>query len=126
MVIDQHFAERGRVGRLVGVVAQNPRILGVGIDENTAIEVEPYRRFRVLGDGSVYVFDGSDVTHTNVAGDTRGRALSIFGVRMHMMTQGDVFDLVTRTPQPGQAEDVYKELGIDPEEESHDAVAADE
>lgn len=126
MIIDQHFAERGRVGRLVGVVAQNPRILGVGIDEDTAIEVEPYRRFRVLGDGSVYVFDGSDVTHTNIAADRRGRALSIFGVRMHMMTQGDDFDLVTRTPEPGQAEDIDKALGVEPRKASQDAVAADE
>src|SRR4051812_6187076 len=48
MVIDQHFAERGRVNRLLGVVAQNPRVLGIGIDENTAIEATT-RNFRVLG-----------------------------------------------------------------------------
>jgi cyanophycinase len=113
MVIDQHFAERGRVGRLVGVVAQNPRILGVGIDENTAIEVEPYRRFRVLGEGSVYIIDGSDVSDSNVATDSRGRALSLFGIRMHLLTQGDAFDLVTRTPTRGPADAVDDALGVD-------------
>src|SRR5688500_6084078 len=126
MVIDQHFAERGRVGRLVGVVAQNPRILGVGIDENTAIEVEPFRRFRVLGDSSVYVLDGSDISETSVAADSGGRAVSIFGVRMHLLTQGDEFDLVTRTPTRGSADEVDEELGVEPERESQDAVAADE
>ena len=123
MVIDQHFAERGRVGRLVGVVAQNPRILGIGLDENTAIEVEPFRRFRVLGDGSVYVVDGSDVSHTNVASESRGRALSIYGVRIHLLTQGDEFDLVTRTPAAGDAEEVDEELGVEPSREPEGAAA---
>lgn len=120
MVIDQHFAERGRVGRLLGVVAQNPRILGVGIDENTAIEVEPFKRFRVLGRGSVYVIDGSDVSDTNVADEAEGRALSIFGVRLHLLTQGDEFDLSARTPSRGSAGAIDEELGIDPDEDQQE------
>ena len=126
MVIDQHFAERGRVGRLLGVVAQNPRILGVGIDENTAIEVEPFRRFRVVGDGSVYVLDGSDVTDTNVASEARGRALSIFGVRMHLLTQGDDFELGTRTPTRGSPDEIDDELGVESEREPEGAGAGEE
>src|ERR687886_2766601 len=51
VVIDSHFAERGRLGRLLGAVAQNPRNLGIGIDEDTAIVVEEGVRFRVLGSG---------------------------------------------------------------------------
>ena len=120
MVIDQHFAERGRVGRLLGIVAQNPRILGVGIDENTAIEVQPFRRFRVLGKGSVYVIDGSNVSNTNVADDADGRALSIFGVRVHVLTQGDELDFSTRTPSRGSAEEIDEALGIEPDEEADD------
>jgi len=113
MLIDQHFAERGRLGRLMGVVAQNPRILGVGIDENTAIEVEPSRRFRVIGKGGVTVIDGSDVTYTNVVAEAKDRALSVFGVRLHLLTQGDEFSLVDRTPSDGSAEDIDNELGIE-------------
>ena len=123
-VIDQHFAERGRVGRLIGVIAQNPRILGLGIDENTAVEMEPFRRFRVLGKGSVTVIDGSDVSDTNVADDGTGRAISVFGVRMHLLTQGDEFDFETRTPSRRPAKEIDEELGLDPEEEEEHAGAA--
>lgn len=59
VVIDSHFAERGRMGRLLGAVVQNPRNLGIGVDESTAILVERGERFRVLGDGAVYVVAGT-------------------------------------------------------------------
>ena len=124
MLIDQHFAERGRAGRLIGVVAQNPRILGVGIDENTAIEVQAFRSFRVLGKGGVTVIDGSDVSHTNVADESIGRSLSIFGVRLHLLSQGDEFDFSSRTPKVGAADEIDKELGLDPEEQSEASAAA--
>jgi len=114
MLIDQHFAERGRLGRLMGVVAQNPRILGVGIDENTAIEVEPSRRFRVFGKGGVTVLDGSNVTYTNVVAEATDRALSVFGVRLHLLTQGDEFNLEDRSPTDGSAEEVDEELSVGP------------
>lgn len=112
MLIDQHFAERGRLGRLMGVVAQNPRILGVGIDENTAIDVEAGRRFRVIGKGGVTVLDGSNVTYTNVVAEAKDRALSVFDVRLHLLTQGDEFSLVDRSPADGSAEDVDEALGV--------------
>jgi cyanophycinase len=56
VIIDQHFAERGRIGRLLGAVAQSPRVLGVGIDEDTAVVVEG-DDFQVIGSGAVYVVD---------------------------------------------------------------------
>jgi cyanophycinase len=97
VIIDQHFAERGRIGRLLGAVAQNPRELGVGIDEDTAIVVRG-SRFEVLGSGGVYVVDGSGVTHSNIAEAAPQRALSIFDVRLHVLGSGDAFDLVRRHP----------------------------
>jgi cyanophycinase len=57
VIIDQHFAERGRIGRLLGAVAQNPRELGLGIDEDTAVILRN-NRFEVIGSGGVYVVDG--------------------------------------------------------------------
>jgi cyanophycinase len=99
-IIDQHFAERGRIGRLLGAVAQNPRVLGIGIDEDTAIVVEQ-GAFKVIGAGAVYVVDGADVIHSNVAEARRAASLSIFGVRLHVIAAGDSFDLESRRPSSG-------------------------
>jgi cyanophycinase len=95
VIIDQHFAERGRLGRLLGAVAQNARILGIGIDEDTAILVQG-DEFRVCGSGAVYVVDGGGVTHSNVAEAEIASALSIFDVRLHVLSAGDRFDLWRR------------------------------
>lgn len=97
VIIDQHFAERGRIGRLLGAVAQNPRILGIGIDEDTAIVVDG-GQFRVIGSGAVYVVDGADVTRSNVAEARRDEPLSMFGVRLHLLAAGNAFDLNRRKP----------------------------
>jgi cyanophycinase len=112
MVIDQHFAERGRVGRLFGVVAQNPRILGIGIDENTAIVLNGTTDFRVIGESAVYVVDGSSVTETNIAEGERDRAMSLYHATVHVLTQGDEFKIATRTPIAGAADRVEAELGL--------------
>lgn len=107
-IIDQHFAERGRIGRLLGAVAHNPRILGIGIDENTAITVRS-RQFNVIGNGAVYVVDAEAATHSNIAAASAATALSIHEVRMHVLASGDRFDLVARTPaQPGPEHDGRK------------------
>lgn len=112
MVIDQHFAERGRIGRLLAVVAQNPRILGIGLDENTAVVLEPRERFRVLGEGAVYIVDGASVTESNIAEEDRDRAMSLYNVTVHVLTQGDQFKLDTRTPISGPAKAVDEEVGV--------------
>ena len=99
VIVDQHFMERGRVGRLLGAVAQNPKNLGVGIDEQTAIVVEKDKTFYVLGSGAVYVIDGSFVTYSTVAEEARYKTPSIYDVRMHVLSQGDLFDLDERRPR---------------------------
>jgi cyanophycinase len=97
VIIDQHFAERGRFGRLLGAVAQNARIIGIGIDEDTAIIVQG-DEFRVCGSGAVYIVDAGGVTHSNVADAQVASALSIFDVRLHVLSSGDHFDLWHRRP----------------------------
>ena len=111
MLIDQHFSERGRMARLIGAVSQNPRVLGVGIDEDTAMIVERNRSFQVLGVGAVYVVDASKTTYSNIGDEDSDRTLSSFGLTVHMLSQGDRFDLDTRTPQAHRAE------SMEPEEE---------
>jgi cyanophycinase len=99
VIIDQHFAERGRFGRLIGAVAHNPRVLGLGIDEDTAAMVEG-DVFRVIGSGAVYVVDGTDVSYCNVAEASSESALSMHDVRVHVLSDGDCFDLKGRRPIP--------------------------
>ncbi|MDX3901112.1 MAG: cyanophycinase [Sphingobium sp.] len=96
-IIDQHFAERGRIGRLLGAVAQNPRVVGIGIDEDTAIILSG-RSFRVIGSGAAYVVDGAEVTHSNISEARPERTLSMHDVRLHVLSAGDGFDLDQRLP----------------------------
>jgi cyanophycinase len=103
VIIDQHFAERGRFGRLLGAVAHNPRVLGLGIDEDTAVIVQG-DMLRVIGNGAVYVVDGQDVTHSNVAEARPERVLSMHDVRVHVLGTGDRFELSRRKPIPAPAE----------------------
>lgn len=103
LIIDQHFAERGRITRLMGAIAQNPRLLGIGIDEDTALVCNGDRDFTVIGSGAVYVLDGRHVTHTNAAAD-KVAALSAFGFIVHVLGKGDRFDLTNREPAPAPPE----------------------
>lgn len=99
------------LGRLLGAVAQNPRPLGIGIDENTAIVLTGGRRFHVPGDGAVYAFNAWNMTYANLAEESHGRALSMFGTRVDVLSQGDTYDLSTRLPTNHPAEAVEAALG---------------
>ena len=97
LIIDQHFAERGRMGRLLAAVGQNPRLIGVGIDEDTAIVMNEHSHFAVLGSGSVYVVDGRGMTYSNAAEESPA-APSLFGIIVHVLSNGDRFYLESRKP----------------------------
>lgn len=97
VVIDSHFAERGRFGRLLGAVAQNPRNLGLGIDENTAVVVHGHE-FRVIGAGAVYVMDGASISYSSLSEQHQQGILSIYDVRLHVLARHDRFDLASRRP----------------------------
>lgn len=103
-VIDQHFAERGRFARLLGAVAHSPRVLGIGIDEDTAIVVRG-DEFTVIGSGAVYVFDAEPATSSNVAEARPDELMSIHGVRLDVLVAGERFDLTERRPSDDVADD---------------------
>jgi cyanophycinase len=119
VVVDQHFAQRGRVARLLGVVAQNPRILGIGIDENAAVRI---RRgsFQCIGDNAVYVLDASKMQFTNVAEGDPDESLCVYGVRIHVMNQSDKFNLKSRRPRHFPVEVIREELGVAKRDEKDD------
>lgn len=98
VIIDQHFAQRGRIGRLLTGVAENPESLGIGIDEDTAIMVNPKAEFQVIGSGAVYVIDGSSISYTNVSEQYPEEVLSMFDIKMHVLKCGDKFALSERRP----------------------------
>jgi cyanophycinase len=95
VIVDQHFQQRNRIGRLLSLVAQNPSLLGLGVDEDTAGIVGPDRVMEVIGRGSVTVVDGSG-SETD-AWDVRGhRPVMISNVVLHSLPAGYRFDLVHR------------------------------
>lgn len=97
-IIDQHFAQRGRLGRLLTGIAENPENIGIGIDENTAIVVNKQNEFSVIGGGAVYIIDGRGISDNNVSEQYPDDVLSIFNVRLHVLKNGDKFSLNTRIP----------------------------
>lgn len=98
IIIDQHFAQRGRVGRLLTAIAQNPEVLGIGIDEDTAILVSDKGTAEVIGSGAVYFIDGSGITYSNVSEQYSNEILSMFNVKLHVLKEGDKFDLLKKIP----------------------------
>lgn len=97
VTIDTHFDRGGRVHRLMTVFAQNPATLGIGIDEDTAIDIAPNGKFTVLGRGVAMVFDGR-VTHTNAAEVTGREAIALTDVRVQVLPERYGYDLRARTP----------------------------
>lgn len=101
VVIDSHFAERGRFGRLLGAVVGNPTNVGLGIDEDTAIVTLGDGTFRVLGKGGVYVIDGSDISYSNLSERNAEGIVSIYDVRLHVLRENDRFDMNSKRPLAG-------------------------
>lgn len=97
VAIDQHFSQRGRIGRLVSAIAQQPVVLGFGIDENTAIVVNG-TIVEVIGEGAVTVIDTEDMTHSNIHGVLKDEPLSLCGARLHILPHGYRFDIDKREP----------------------------
>jgi cyanophycinase len=91
-IIDQHFVTRKRHNRLISLVAEKPSLLGIGIDEETAIIVAPDQTFEVVGRKSVVVYDGFRAD-TAV---TPSGLIALRGGAMHVLVEGDRFDLRAR------------------------------
>ncbi len=96
VIIDQHFDQRGRFGRLLCGIAENPDVLGIGIDEDTAIKIFPDRHFEVLGSNAVTILDGRSIQCSNVSELNPNEILAVMGVTVHALPQGYGFDLTQR------------------------------
>lgn len=100
VLIDQHFSERQRLGRLLTAVAQNPYLQGVGIDEDTALVIERGVGIEVLGEGAVTVIDGRHM-RSNLAQIANRESPEMIDVRLHLLPAGSRYTL----PGDGQPDD---------------------
>ena len=103
VIIDQHFRQRDRLGRLLAALAYNPFAIGLGLDEDTAAFIDPDDVVQVIGAGAITVVDASSLEHSSMGHARSGDAICLTGVKLHILTAGGSFDLRTRTatPPPG-------------------------
>jgi cyanophycinase len=104
VIIDQHFRQRDRLGRLLTALAYNPFAVGLGLDEDTAAFIDPDDRVHVVGNGAITIVDAGAMDHSSMASAEVGQPICMTGVRIHVLTAGATFDLRTRHPEPPPAE----------------------
>lgn len=95
-VIDQHFTQRNRLGRLLSAVAYNPFLIGMGVDEDTAAFIDQDGVLEVVGSGTVTIIDGADLKYSSAAQARSGDPLTLLGLKMHVMGEGSKFDMTSR------------------------------
>lgn len=96
VIIDQHFTQRNRLGRLLTASSYNPFLIGLGIDEDTAAFIGPDGVFEVVGSGSVTVVDAANMTHSSMWEASPGQALTLLGLKVDVMGAGCRYDLNAR------------------------------
>ena len=107
VVVDQHFEQRTRLGRLLSVVAQSPSLIGLGLDEDTSAVIFADQALEVIGRGVVTIVDGSQVVTDSY--QTKGhRPMMVSGAILHSLPAGYRFDLASRSLLSGPAETMPK------------------
>ncbi|HJQ98396.1 MAG TPA: cyanophycinase [Candidatus Polarisedimenticolaceae bacterium] len=101
VVVDQHFRQRDRLGRLLAALAYNPFAIGLGLDEDTAVFLDADNALEVAGSGAVTVVDPGDVEFSSMGVAKTGDPVTILGVRLHVIGSGGGFDLETRRARAG-------------------------
>jgi len=96
VVIDQHFRQRDRLGRLLTALAYNPFAIGVGLDEDTAAFIGPDETVEVLGSGGITIVDCSDVEYSSMDQVGDHEPVCLLGLRLHILTAGATYNLHTR------------------------------
>ena len=100
VLIDQHFSQRDRLGRLLTAISYNPFLLGVGIDEDTALFIGPDQCFEVVGSGAVTVIDPIDLSYSSMSEASPKDSLSLLDLKLHILSKGCRFDIGERKPYP--------------------------
>jgi cyanophycinase len=95
-IIDQHFRQRDRLGRLLTALAYNPFAVGIGLDEDTAAFIGPDETVEVEGSGGVTIVDAADVSYSSIDAIAEGQPVCMLGLRLHILVAGATFNLHTR------------------------------
>jgi cyanophycinase len=96
VIIDQHFNQRQRMGRLLAALSFNPFACGLGIDENTAAFIGPDGTLEVEGAGTVTIVDPSELKHSSMSYVRRAEAVTLLGLKLHVLAAGAQFNIETR------------------------------
>jgi len=100
-VIDQHFRQRDRLGRLLAALAYNPFAVGIGLDEDTAACIRPDNTREVEGSGAVTVVDASDLQFSSMDQAGENDPVCLLGLKVHVLVAGATFNLHTRRASAG-------------------------
>jgi cyanophycinase len=100
-IIDQHFRQRDRLGRLITALAYNPFAVGIGLDEDTAAFIGPDETIEVEGSGGVTIVDASDVSYSSIGEVGEGQPVCVLGLRLHILVAGATFNLHSRLAEAG-------------------------
>src|SRR5580698_2671259 len=100
-IIDQHFRQRDRLGRLLTALAYNPFAIGIGLDEDTAAFIAPDERLEVEGSGGVTIVDPAEVNFSSIDAVQDGQPVCMLGLKVHLLVAGATFDLDTRVASAG-------------------------
>jgi len=95
-IIDQHFRQRDRLGRLLTALAYNPFAVGIGLDEDTAAFIRAGDQLEVVGSGGITVIDPTELSYSSMDRARRGEPVSLIGVKLHILVSGGRFDISSR------------------------------
>lgn len=100
-IIDQHFRQRDRLGRLLTALAYNPFAIGIGLDEDTAAYIGPDDRLEVGGSGGVTIVDAAEVSYSSIDKVSDGQPVCMLGLRLHILVAGASYDLASHIASCG-------------------------
>ena len=100
VIIDQHFSQRDRLGRLLTAISYNPFLMGVGIDEDTALFIGPDQVCEIEGSGSVTIIDPEHLSFSSMDRARKNESLSLLDLKLHILSRGCHFDIHERKPYP--------------------------
>ena len=103
MIVDQHFRQRDRLGRLLTSIAYNPRPVGIGLDEDTAAFIAPDRMLEVVGSGAITIVDASEMEFSSMDSASRHDPVCLINIRLHVLIDGGTYDIESRVARRAPA-----------------------